>query len=218
MKVKPGKFDLGLKILIALREADITQTELAKKTGIKQNSISRYVANKVNPSYGNIRKVAHALNKPLSYFDEGPEERESRKPHEAIIPSKMLRLPLLGTIPAGKPAIVGEGEVEAWYELPIEFIGSETEFLLRVKGDSMMGEGILPGMYVGVSQKTEIRNGDIVVINIDDGYTLKRYYEKDGIVTLQAANKDVAPIIIGPKQHHLIRDIAKVTWYGRRLG
>lgn len=62
---------LGKKIKIARVELDLTQTDLAKKTGSLQKSISRYENGEAVPSLSTLEKLAKALKKPMSYFMEG---------------------------------------------------------------------------------------------------------------------------------------------------
>ena len=73
-------------------------------------------------------------------------------------------------------------------------MGSDV-FALRVRGDSMVDDGILDGDYVVIQRTSRPRNGDIVVALLEkDNVTLKRYYKEKDRVVLKPANKNYAPI------------------------
>lgn len=98
-------------------------------------------------------------------------------------------LPLLGAVAAGVPALAEE-QVEDWVETPFE-----GDFVLRVKGESMMNAGILDGDLVVVKQQETARNGEIVVALLDDEATVKRFFREKGHVRLQPENDAFEPIV-----------------------
>jgi repressor LexA len=99
---------------------------------------------------------------------------------------------VLGRVPAGKP-FLSEENIEGVIAIPDD-MGSGKTFALQVKGDSMIGAGIMDGDRVIVKQQSTAENGEIVCAVIDGEATLKRFFKKDGIVTLQAENEKYAPI------------------------
>jgi repressor LexA len=103
-------------------------------------------------------------------------------------------IPLLGRVPAGKP-FLSEENIEGILTIPADMSTGKT-FALRVKGDSMIGAGIMDGDRVIVKQQSTAENGEIVCALIDGEATLKRFFKKDGIVTLKAENEKYAPIIL----------------------
>jgi repressor LexA len=103
-------------------------------------------------------------------------------------------VPVLGRVPAGKP-FLSEENVEAVITIP-EDMGSGKTFALEVKGDSMIGAGIMDGDRVIVKQQATAENGDIVCAVIDGEATLKRFFKKDGTITLKAENEKYAPITV----------------------
>ena len=98
-------------------------------------------------------------------------------------------LPLLGAVAAGVPTLAEE-QVEDWVETPFE-----GDFVLRVKGESMMNAGILDGDLVVVKQQETARNGEIVVALLDDEATVKRFFREKGHVRLQPENDAFEPIV-----------------------
>jgi repressor LexA len=106
-------------------------------------------------------------------------------------------LPLIGEIAAGGPLLADEN-VEEYVELPERLVGP-ADFLLRVKGDSMIEAGILDGDLVVVRKSDTATNGDIVVALVGedesaDEATVKRYFRESGRVRLQPENAALEPI------------------------
>jgi repressor LexA len=107
-------------------------------------------------------------------------------------------LPLVGQIAAGGP-LLAEQNVDAYISVPEPLSRGGEEFLLRVRGDSMVDAGILEGDYVVVRRQQDARNGDIVVALVGDDEsadeaTVKRYFRENGRIRLQPANQAYEPI------------------------
>jgi len=112
--------------------------------------------------------------------------------------SKLLSLPLVGEIAAGGP-LLAEQNVEDYLEVPELLAAGGADFLLRVKGESMIQAGILDGDYVVVRKQQDARNGDVVVAlagddEAADEATVKRFFREDGRVRLQPENDALEPI------------------------
>jgi repressor LexA len=110
---------------------------------------------------------------------------------------EVRRLPLVGQIAAGGP-LLAEENVEEELGVP-EPLSAGADFLLRVKGDSMIDAGILDGDIVVVQRREDARNGDIVVAlagedESADEATVKRFFREDGRVRLQPENSALEPI------------------------
>jgi repressor LexA len=102
-------------------------------------------------------------------------------------------LPLVGQVAAGQP-ILAEENIEDYLEVP-DVIGGETgDYILRVKGDSMIGAGILEDDFVVVRPAQVADDGEIVVAMIDDEATVKSFYKEQDRVRLEPANKAYKPI------------------------
>jgi len=110
---------------------------------------------------------------------------------EAVV---SIKLPLLGSIPAGGPVLTEE-YIDSWMDVG-EDIAKDTNnhFILRVTGNSMIDAGIFEGDLVVVDMKKTPRDGDVVVALVDSGNTLKRLIKKDGKTYLKAENKDYSDI------------------------
>jgi repressor LexA len=106
---------------------------------------------------------------------------------------EMPRLPLLGQIAAGSP-LLAEENVEDRIAVP-EPLGRSADFLLTVRGDSMIEAGILDGDTLVVCKQEDARNGEIVVALMgDEDATVKRFFRESGRVRLQPENDDMEPM------------------------
>ncbi len=108
--------------------------------------------------------------------------------------SQALELPLVGLITAGEPIeAIEEHETIA---VPADFVSDNVNsYVLRVKGESMIEEGILDGDYVIVERNPSPRNGDVVVALLNNAYaTLKKFYREANRIRLQPANALMKPI------------------------
>jgi len=103
-------------------------------------------------------------------------------------------VPLAGTIAAGRP--IDAIETQEYLQIESQYAESGC-FALKVKGDSMIEDGICDGDFVIVKPNPSPRNGDIVVALLEDGSaTLKRFYKEKGGYRLQPANSQWQPIFL----------------------
>ena len=121
-------------------------------------------------------------------------ERRQERPAEA---AEQRRLPLVGQIAAGGP-LLAEQNIEDEIGVP-EPLARAGDFLLRVKGDSMIEAGILDGDIVVVRRQPDARDGEIVVALAGDDEsadeaTVKRFFREDGRIRLQPENAALEPI------------------------
>lgn len=118
---------------------------------------------------------------------------DDRKKRE-IPPVFVNKIPLLGTVAAGKPLLCEEN-LDGYINLTEPFIRpGKSYFALRVRGTSMINAGILEGDLAVVEQTSMAVDGQIVVAVLDDAITLKRYYKEAARVRLQPENPDFQAI------------------------
>lgn len=115
-------------------------------------------------------------------------------------------VPLVGDVAAGT-GVLAQEQVEEFVPLPADFTGDGELFMLRVRGDSMIGVGILDGDFVVARVQETATNGDIVVAGIpgEEG-TVKGFSRKGNKVVLLPANPSLEPMVFDPTD---------VTVYGR---
>lgn len=105
-----------------------------------------------------------------------------------------IELPLAGLITAGEP--IEAVEEKETIGVPADFVSDKANsYVLKVKGESMIDEGILSGDYVIIERNPSPHNGDVVVALLNNAYaTLKKFYRETNRVRLQPANSSMKPI------------------------
>jgi repressor LexA len=103
-------------------------------------------------------------------------------------------LPLVGSVAAGEP-VLAEENIEEYLEVPSVIGGDNGDYVLKVRGESMVDAGILEGDFVVVRPAKTARDGEIVVALVgEDEATVKRYFREKDHVRLQPENKSMKPI------------------------
>ncbi len=180
---------------------------LTKKQSLILNFILDFLAdNDYSPSYQEIadhfglssKATVHQHIQALQ--DKGYLSSDG-SPMRNLVPSKKkfnlaqaFELPLSGLITAGQPieAVEGNETIAIPANLTLDPTNS---FVLRVKGTSMIDEGILDGDLVVIHRNPSPRNGDVVVALLNNQYaTLKKFYRETNRIRLQPANKTMKPI------------------------
>lgn len=147
-------------------------------------------------SYGTVYKHLSLLEKKgLIRRDwnqkRGVELVEKAAPAEAP-PSGVRELPLFGVIAAGRPLEVDVSDETI--TVPERLTSRGENYVLKVRGDSMIDDGILDGDYVIIARREQANNGEMVVANVAGEVTLKRLYREGERIRLQPANSLMAPI------------------------
>jgi repressor LexA len=102
-------------------------------------------------------------------------------------------LPLVGSVAAGAP-VLAEENIEDYLQVPAVIGGETGDFVLRVRGDSMVDAGILEGDYVVVRPAEDAGDGEIVVALIGEEATVKRIFKERDHIRLQPENRSMKPI------------------------
>ena len=182
------------------------QNDLTKKQSEALEAIREFLAkHNYAPSYRDvmrdmgIKSPATAYNHVQALRDKGyiklreGHMRSVELTDKARLFAKSVELPLVGVIAAGQP-IEAIAEKEA-LSVPMELLPHLNCYALKVKGDSMIDDGILDGDYVVVERNFYPQNGDVVVALLDnENATLKRYYREKSRIRLQPANKKMKPL------------------------
>ena len=117
---------------------------------------------------------------------------------DGVSHTEVIDIPVVGRIAAGTP-ILAEQNIEDSFPVPARFVGNKPNFMLTVRGESMIEAGIMDGDYILVEQQNTARNGDIVVAMVD-GFeseaTVKTFYREGDHIRLQPENSTMSPIIV----------------------
>jgi len=112
-----------------------------------------------------------------------------------LLPGRLFHaLPLLGTVTAGFPSPAEEELADTMTLDEYLISNKEATYLLKVDGESMIEAGILPGDLLLVERGVDPRDGDIVIAQVDQEWTIKYFRKRGRSVFLEAANKDFKPI------------------------
>jgi repressor LexA len=157
----------------------LTQDELARRLGTTRMTITRYECG--------TRRISAVVEVALKQL------------------STAGQIPMVGVVAAGAPIEpIPQTEV---VDVPPSMARTGDNFALRVKGESMRDEGILPGDLVIVHKQTTARNGQTVVALVNKEATIKKYYRKAKHIELQPANAAMKPIIVTPQDEFQIQGI-----------
>jgi len=187
-----------LDILTRIRESRLTRgysptmQELADELGVSKVTVFEHVEALIKKG-ALVRQKNKARSLQVAPDLELPDERRT------------TRIPLVGTIAAGSPIEAVEErehlDLESLFLPPGVSAGAANQFVLRVRGDSMIDEHIADGDYVICEQRNTARNGEMVVALLDTGEaTLKTLYREKGHIRLQPANEKYEPLIVPAEQ------------------
>lgn len=145
------------------------------------------------------------VHKHLELLEERGLLRRRRKGRRQMIEltpraqsGSAIEVPLMGSIAAGRP--IEALREERSVALPASLVRGSRTYVLRVKGNSMVGELIKDGDYVVIEERTSPRNGEVVVALINGGEaTLKTFRRDKGRIRLEPAHSDAAPVFVRPE-------------------
>lgn len=163
-----------------------TLSELAKATNHRSKStIHSLIRSLVEKGY--VRKV-EGNTRVLKIIDD-----KVKLASMGTQPS--IELPLMGYIAAGKP-LEPHTDPNATFQVSASMLsGKKTSYVLQIKGNSLIDDGILDGDFVVIEKDMHVSNGDIIVAIVDDSLaTLKKYYKEGERIVLRPANANMDPI------------------------
>lgn len=112
-----------------------------------------------------------------------------------LVREAIFSFPILGKVQAGLPTLAVE-EIEGYLNLDSLVFSDETTFALRVRGDSMIEAGIMPGDLVLVKRQSMAQTGEIIVALIEEEATVKYLRRRGNDYFLEPANSNYAPILV----------------------
>ena len=165
-------------------------------------------------------RALRPVGAPASSANLGRKGDKDKNKDDARL-ADMVEIPVVGRVAAGLPLLAVEN-VQDTVHVDRFFIGQSREvFALRVKGDSMIEDGIFDGDYIFVKKQLQASRGDIVVAMISgpsgDEATVKRYYPEGDSIRFQPANAAMQPIIVKKKDFRSVNLIGIVVGVYRKM-
>ena len=203
---------IGKRIKEIRISKNITQDELALKIGTTKQTIYKYENEIVtNIPSQKIELISNALNTTPDYLmgwsDKSTDDLYSI-PGINPIP-KTYKRPRLGTIACGEP-ILAEENIETYDDIPDNI---KCDFTLVCKGDSMINARINDGDIVYIKQQSQVDNGEIAAVLIDNEATLKKVYIYEDKVVLQPENTKYPPFVYTKEEMNNIRILGKAVGF-----
>lgn len=203
---------IGKRIKEIRISKNITQDELALKIGTTKQTIYKYENEIVtNIPSQKIELISNALNTTPDYLmgwsDKSTDDLYSI-PGINPIP-KTYKRPRLGTIACGEP-ILAEENIETYDDIPDNI---KCDFTLVCKGNSMINARINDGDIVYIKQQSQVDNGEIAAVLIDNEATLKRVYIYEDKVVLQPENTKYPPFVYTKEEMNNIRILGKAVGF-----
>jgi repressor LexA len=131
--------------------------------------------------------------------------------------AQAVEVPILGRVAAGQP-LLATRNYDDTVKVDRFFIGENREvFALRVKGESMIEDGIFDGDYVFVKKQLQANAGETVVVMIEDEATVKKYYPEGETIRFQPANAAMQPILVRKRDFKSVNILGIVIGIYRKL-
>lgn len=192
---------LGKKLQSLREEQGLSQRDLGALIGVTNASISRYEKAEMEPRKSVIEAYAKFFRVHPLWISGTVDD-----PHYIMDDDDATKIPVLGTIAAGKPISAQEDVIGYVWSLKKKHI----DFALLVRGDSMINARIHDGDTVLIQQTPDAEHGDIVVAMIDGDVTLKRLLKADDHIILHPENPAYKDMVLSKKDAREIRILGKV--------
>ncbi len=162
---------------------------LGEKIGVQKKTVQRYERGEIKIDMNRLADIAEALGVSNSRLLEGTESFLGVEANDTSI----VKLPILGFVPAGGPVLVEEN-IEAYMPFPIMLLKGKDDFFLKVRGDSMEDVGINSGDLILIHPQPAAENGQTVIARVNGAVTCKRFYKTNSTCILEPANNKYKPI------------------------
>lgn len=161
------------------KQLGFTQEQLAEALHTTRVSIARYESG--------MRRISGAVQVAVTQL------------------SCKIQIPMAGVVAAGSPIeVVTQSE---WVEVPPGMVRTGETFALRVKGESMIEDGILSGDLVVVRKQSTAQNGQTVVALVNREATIKTYFKRARHIELHPANAALRPLVVTPADEFAIEGV-----------
>ena len=189
------------RFLAILKNKGISAYKVSKETGVSQATLTNWKNGSYVPKYDKLKKIADFLNVEISELMGDKAE--------------INRVPIIGRIACGAP-ILAEENIEGYAP---QCYGTNADFCLFAKGDSMINARIYDGDLVFVKKQSMVENGEIGVVLIEDSATLKRvyYYPDQNKLILSPENPKYEPLVYVGDELNCVQILGKAVGFSSQL-
>lgn len=182
-----------------MRTHGLNNVQLSEILDVSESTVGKWLLLKATPRMGVIEELASYFHINKSDLIEDKTDLDTIiNRHPDLHPIRKIRsVPILGTIACGTP-IWAEENFEGY--VGIDPAHMDGEFALICKGDSMVDAEIHDGDIVLMKKVSDVEDGQIAAVLIEDETTLKRVYKKENLLVLQPCNRNYSPIIYSYKE------------------
>lgn len=196
----------------ALRSKNMSAAELSRISKVNEGAISQYRKGVYKATQENLDRLAKTLGVSVAWLMGYDVSENSSKVDVFSIPGiepipKMKKVPRLGTIACGEP-ILAEQNIDG-YDLIEETI--KCDFTLKCKGDSMINARIFDGDTVYIRQQSDVDDGEIAAILINNEATLKKVFKTSDKLVLRACNPMYDDLVYTNSELENIRILGKAV-------
>ena len=195
--------------------------EIGDAMGIRStNGVSDHVKALERKGYLSRRGATGkgALARALGITDLALEELGVRaNDPDPLLSGNVLEIGVYGSVAAGQPVLAVEDREETLLVDACMVPGGGTVFALRVRGESMIEAGILPGDYLFLRKQRDVRNGQIAVVMVDDEATVKTFYREKDRIRLQPENESMEPIYLHAAEFRDVQILGVVVGVYRKM-
>ena len=176
-----------------MSEEILTLQEVANYLKVDEKTVYRMVKSKQLPAF----KVRNQWRFKKEDMDKWIESNN-------ISANGKIEIPIVGKVAAGLPVLAQE-DIEGTLPVDKSIVRQpEGVFALRVEGESMVDANIKDGDFIIIQKQSQVNQGEIAVVLVDDEATVKRVYKEKDKIRLQPENESMPPIIIDPKEKQIL--------------
>jgi repressor LexA len=195
-----------------------TLREIGERLGIRStNGVNDHLKALEKKGYLAREDLKSRALRPIGHIGLAAPASAPAAPESLALGEDLVEIPLIGRVAAGQPILAVEN-VEDTVKVDRFLVGDHREvFALRVKGESMIDDGIHDGDFIFVKKALHAERGDIVVALIEDEATVKRYFPEGDVIRFQPANQNMQPILVKKKDFRSVNLIGIVVGVYRKI-
>jgi len=201
-----GRVEIAKRLRQARNEAKHTQASAASALGLTSQAISNYERGINGVESDILRRLCDLYQVSVDWVLGGSSD-DPIYTYPGLLPIETKKVPLLGTMACGEP-VYREEDFESYVAIGNDVNANAA---VRAEGDSMVGARILDGDIVFVRYQPSVENGEIAALWVDEGFTIKRFYQYDGVCVLHSENPNYKDMVFQESDCKNIKILGKAV-------